>query len=221
MSTIEIDINNRQLLINSIFHCYGDAVSEQLVDNIKQEIETMWNAPQATLMLEEKIFAIRFKVTTVLYHLINKETILSSEYPAINFIRIEEQSKINISYVDGVGSNTGYFITANMQVGTTSMAHEFGHLMGLKHPEITDCRGEGRPHIMYPRGSLVDPEFQYDSQAKAGEVGGTLNPIYRVVTQQNIEELNIVISIQNHEFVLGKNTNRYHEKFIANPITLT
>ena len=63
-----------------------------------------------------------------------------------------------------VGCNTGYFKLENLYKGSTTAAHEYGHTLGLQHPADLDLRGKGIPGIMYPRGTLVDPQFQYDLQ---------------------------------------------------------
>ena len=44
---------------------------------------------------------------------------------------------------------------------------------------------------MYPRGTLVDPHFQYYPEVAAGEKGGTLNPFTRKVLQQDIDDLHL------------------------------
>lgn len=82
----------------------------------------------------------------------------------------------NISFVDGLNSNTGYFLLDNLLNGSTTAAHEFGHTLGLDHPHNLDIRGKGVPGIMYPRGTIVDPPYQYDPNAAPGKPGGTMNP---------------------------------------------
>ena len=52
-----------------------------------------------------------------------------------------------------------------------------------------DIRGQGVPGIMYPRGTLVDPQFQYDPSKPAGVTGGTMHPMYRKVKLEDIEAL--------------------------------
>lgn len=71
---------------------------------------------------------------------------------------------------------------------STTAPHELGHGYGLDHSE-EDQRGKGQPDIMSARGTYVDPEYQYDPKAKAGEKGGTINPYKRKVTLKNIKEI--------------------------------
>jgi hypothetical protein len=93
--------------------------------------------------------------------------------------------------VDGLGSNTGYFKLENLYSGSTTAAHEFGHGLGLDHPAELDIRGKGRPGIMYPRGTWVDPPFQYDSTALPGAPGGTMHPMHRRVLGTDIKLLKL------------------------------
>ena len=69
---------------------------------------------------------------------------------------------------------------------------------------------------MYPRGSLVDPEFQYYPDVAPGEKGGTLNPFTRKVLQKDIDDLHLA----DHEFnesgmaVIGGFSSVWHEKHL-------
>jgi hypothetical protein len=75
-----------------------------------------------------------------------------------------------------------------------------------------DIRGQGVPGIMYPRGTLVDPEFQYDPLKPAGVTGGTMHPMYRKVKLQDIEDLKLHrLEFHHGKAVLGEFTNVWHE----------
>ena len=119
----------------------------------------------------------------------------------------------NISFVDGLGCNSGYFKLENLYKGSTTAAHEYGHTLGLDHPDELDIRGKGVPGIMYPRGTLVDPEFQYEPDKTAGTKGGTLHPIYRKVLRQDIELLNPgKLLFENNIAVIGEFTSIWHDE---------
>ncbi|MBP6659553.1 MAG: peptidase M10, partial [Chitinophagales bacterium] len=67
---------------------------------------------------------------------------------------------------------------------------------------------------MYPRGTLVNPEFQYDVNAIPAQNGGTLYPIHRRVMQIDIDNLQLKNKIENDIFVIGKFSNKFHEAHI-------
>lgn len=50
MGTIEI--NNNQLLIASHIITYGTAATEALTEQMRDEIETMWNEPNGTVFIK-------------------------------------------------------------------------------------------------------------------------------------------------------------------------
>lgn len=65
---------------------------------------------------------------------------------------------------------------------------------------------------MYPRGTLVDPEFQYDPTVKAGEKGGTIYPKNREVWKEEVAMLTINPKLSTAEqYVIGAFTNVWHE----------
>ncbi len=212
MCLIKIDKSNNIISINSVFNIYGTYANEHYAQCIKNEIETMWNAPKGIIQLYNLPFYVRFNVEVVIYDLISPTSILENENYLNKYIRIEEISKMQVSFVDGINASTGYFTINNLEQGTT-VAHEFGHMLGLKHPENLDYRGKGRPHIMYPRGTLVDAEYQYDANAIAGQPGGTVNPTIRLVTQENIDDLKLADKIENGQAHIGKISTNYHDIF--------
>jgi hypothetical protein len=64
---------------------------------------------------------------------------------------------------------------------------------------------------MYPRGTLVDPEYQYDPTIPAGQKGGTMHPMYRKVKQDDIENIKLhKLNFENGKAVIGEFTNVYH-----------
>ena len=64
---------------------------------------------------------------------------------------------------------------------------------------------------MYPRGTLVDPQFQYDPSIPAGQKGGTMHPMYRRVRQKDIFDLKLEkLDFENSNAIIGEFTNIYH-----------
>ncbi|MCB0508616.1 MAG: peptidase M10 [Bacteroidetes bacterium] len=218
MGTIEIDTSSRIITIHSTIIVYGKAANYEIGKNIVDEIETMWNEPNGTIELYNQLYHIRFSITPQHNSVLFPESVVQNENPRNNYIRIEEYSKLNISYMDGIGSNSGYFMLANLYKGSTTAAHEYGHSLSLPHPKNLDIVGKGIPGIMYPRGTLVSQEFQNDVNAQPGGPGGTLNPQHRRVKQEDIEHLQIDKHILNENFVLGKFTNQYHEMHVKEEV---
>jgi hypothetical protein len=64
---------------------------------------------------------------------------------------------------------------------------------------------------MFPRGTLVDPEFQYDPSKQPGDVGGTLHPMYRKVFAEDIAALQWErLRFKNSKAIIGNFTNVFH-----------
>jgi hypothetical protein len=206
-----VEYNNHQLTIYSHIITYGNAAAPEITEQIREEIETMWNEPRASLAIEGLATSVVFKITSVFHPSITPIDIYQNLDPRNNYFRIEEFAHGNISFVDGLGCNSGYFKLEILYKGSTTAAHEFGHTLGLDHPKQLDIRGEGFPGIMYPRGTLVDPQYQYDPSKTAGVTGGTMHPMHRRVKQKDIEELRLQkLSFRGNKSLLGQFTNIYH-----------
>lgn len=207
------ELNNQQLTIYSHIITYGNAADNALTEMIREEIETMWNEPKGSLLFKGLLFDVRFQITAAHLPAITDIDIYQNTDPRNNYFRIEEYANDNISFVDGLGCNTGYFKLENLYKGSTTAAHEYGHTLGLAHPENMDIRGKGVPGIMYPRGTLVDPQYQYEPDKPAGTKGGTLFPIYRKVRQEDIESLNLHrLSFENNQAIIGEFTSVWHDE---------
>lgn len=211
MGEVEIDSSGKQIIIRSNIITYGNHADEMISKNIAEEIETMWNEPAASIPFQKNDFRIVFRSNWSFQPNIQPEEIYSDVNPQNNFFRIEDFAPGNISFVDDINCNSGYFLKENLYKGSTTAAHEYGHTIGLRHPIQLDIRGRGNPGIMYPRGTLVDPQFQYEPYKPAGQKGGTLNPVFRKVLLTDILDLKLNALSFNGKFaVLGAFTNIYH-----------
>ncbi len=210
-----INQKTKTITVSSNLIIYGGSASAALAKSTAKDIQDKWNAAGGKVNIGGVSYKVKFAVTGTYNKDLTKEDVSKNTDIKNNYIRVEETVAGNISYMDGAGSNSGYFKLGNIQGdGSTTEAHEFGHGYGLDHPEDGDLRGEGQPGIMNPRGSIVDPEFQYNPKAKPGEGGGTINPEKRKVTQKDIDNLGLdkIQYDKNGKGKLGKITNEYHEK---------
>jgi len=214
MGVAELHKGSLQLVIHSVFYFYGDAATEKLANDIAADISAHWNEPGAVALINRKHYHIHFLIEGYYRPDMDPETVWNNTDPHNNYFRIEEFSRIHISFVDGLNFNTGYFKLDNLINNSTTAAHEYGHTLGLEHPDILDIRGMGQPGIMYPRGTICDPDYQYDPAALPLQAGGTLNPYTRKVLQSDIHALRLQKLSFDHNGLarIGDFSSIYHEK---------
>ncbi len=221
MGEAEIQADKNLLTIHAVIIIYGDAANDDLAIQIAQDIQNFWNATEGKVAMRDgwfakKIYDVRFSITGKFDKELTPQTVFENTDPRNNYFRIEEYASGDISFVDEINSNTGYFKLQNIIDNSTTAAHEFGHTLGLVHPHDMDIRGKGTPGIMYPRGTLVDPHFQYYPEVAAGQKGGTLNPFTRKVLQQDIDDLHLEDLDFNEQgmAVVGDFSSVWHEKHL-------
>lgn len=218
MGEAELYTSNHKLVIRSTLFLYGEAADQQLSIQVADEIALHWNEPRAHIKIRKELYEVHFDIEGLYVPDLAPATVWHNTNPRHNYFRVEEFSLHDISFVDGLGSNTGYFKRSNLQNLSTTAAHEYGHTLGLDHPKTLDIRGKGQPGIMYPRGTLCDPVYQYDPTATPGAKGGTLNPFTRKVLEADIQALKLSrLSFDRHHIaVLGEFSSLYHQKHLAN-----
>lgn len=193
MGEAELIPHKNQLLIRSVFFFYGNAANEELSKQIASDIEQHWNEGEAMAVIKHTAYKVVFDIKGFYAKTLQPDDVFYNTNPQNNYFRIEESSPMAVSFVDGLGCNTGLFLLKNLLQDSTTAAHEYGHTLGLPHPEVMDIRGKGIPGIMYPRGTIVDAMHQYNPHAIAGDNfnGGTMNPISRKVLQNDIDNLKL------------------------------
>ena len=213
MGEVELDANARLLIIYAEIILYGNAASEELANIVAADIAQHWNEPRAAVKIREQWYDVRFDITGLYAPSLSETDVYENTDPRKNYFRIEEYAHGNISFVDAINSNTGYFKLDNLLNNSTTAAHEFGHTIGLEHPEQLDIRGAGVPGIMYPRGTITDAPYQYDPAALPLQPGGTMNPFSRKVLITDIEDLRLssVSLDENGKGILGGFSSVWHE----------
>lgn len=203
-----------RILIRSDFYFYGDAASKSLAESIANDISDHWNQPSGFTLIKNIRYTVEFIIRGFYEKDLQPETVWFNLNPRNNYFRVEEISPVHVSFVDGIKSNTGYFKLDNLFNNSTTAAHEYGHTIGLEHPDTLDIRGKGQPGIMYPRGTICDPIFQYDPAAEPLKPGGTINPYTRKVLQSDIDHLRLHhLRWDKKGFaVLGDFSSIYHGK---------
>lgn len=214
MGEAEIKIQKKQLLVHAVIFIYGDAASDAIAKFVAADIEHFWNDANGKIIIKNQNLDVVFNIEGVWSMALTPEMVYANTNPRNNYFRVEEYASGNISFVDGLNSNTGYFKLENLLNRSSTAAHEFGHTLGLDHPQHLDIRGRGVPGIMYPRGTWVDPEYQYYHHVAPGENGGTLNPFTRKVLQQDIDDLQLhKLHFDKSGFaVLGGFSSLWHNK---------
>ncbi|WP_159477090.1 peptidase M10 [Dyadobacter sp. 3J3] len=183
------DVEKNQIEIISRLYLYGSQATLEIGNKIIDEINRMYNEPEVFVEFNGKqfnvLFSIGFKIISASEAMMRATVNFNYKN---NFIRIEDENRITRSFMGyGIGDNVGHWLTSDNLGTSTTAAHEFGHSLGLDHPANLDFRGsDSPPPIMAPRGSLVNPQYQWEPTAKAGEFGGTMNPKYRKVTKEEV-----------------------------------
>jgi hypothetical protein len=205
-----------QIVIHSVLFFYGDAANEVLSFQIAKDIADHWNGANGKVVLNNQVYDVAFDIKGYCEKGLTPEMVFENTNPRNNYFRIESYAGTDVSFVDGVGSNTGYFKLDNLLNNSTTAAHEYGHTIGLQHPDVLDIRGKGNPGIMYPRGTIVDPVYQYNPAAAPLEPGGTINPFTRKVMQQDIDNLRLKkLDFNKQGFaIVGAFTSNWHERHI-------
>ncbi|MBP6619883.1 MAG: hypothetical protein KA188_06485 [Leadbetterella sp.] len=217
-----INSESEQISIEAELVFYGKYATADLAQKIVLEINQMWNEPNAKLQLGSRLFDIIFDIK---YSFLGNYEALSkisnnSNY-SVNFVRIEDKNIAERSMMGfGLGENSGHWLITDQLGESTTAAHEFGHALGLPHPDLLDFRFSGNPPIMAPRGTIVDADFQWNPLAEPGALGGTMRPIFRRVRASEVLQVLKNLNPENLEDLkIGKLTNQIFDE-MGRPVAL-
>jgi RHS repeat-associated protein len=223
----EVAINrvNRTITVSASMVFYGDGASRKLAKQTARDVQNLWNEGAHSVMINGVSYVVKFKFQCSSDLNPTQQDMSTNRDIRKNFIRVESGNNAGVSR-HSYGGNDGYFLLKNIaRKGTTAEAHDMSHGWGL-WPSPNDLgrslngdpRGQGEPGIIYPRGTIVDPQFQWNSTAAAGAPGGALNPDKRKVLQSDVDVLGLTSLIFNSNVRtnLGRLTNNYHPSEVQN-----
>src|SRR5215216_2983343 len=118
MGEVELDIHHKEFIIYSHIITYGNAATPELTEQIRDEIETMWNEPKAFATIQSISVLVQFRITAEIKPPISDIEIYQNDDPRNNYFRIEEFALGNISFVDGINCNSGFFLLENLYKGS-------------------------------------------------------------------------------------------------------
>ncbi|MEO6844255.1 MAG: peptidase M10, partial [Ginsengibacter sp.] len=120
MGEVELQSENNLLVIHATIYFYGDAANEFLSRQIAKNIADHWNEPRGKVVVKRDLYNVVFDMQGIYLPSVKPEAIYENTNPRNNYFRIEEYARENISFVDGLGSNTGYFKLENLLNNSTT-----------------------------------------------------------------------------------------------------
>lgn len=115
MGTIEVESSSEAVLRAEII-LYGSAATEQLAHQLADEIQRMWTVARGKILLDNRLYYLNFLINGRFDSTLKPDEVLYNKNPRNNFIRVEKFVNGNISFMDALGSNTGFFQLDNLYI---------------------------------------------------------------------------------------------------------
>ncbi len=149
------DDTNKVINAKSHLFLYGE-VDNQLAQQIATEINQVWNEGEHQVLMGQVKYDLVFEVSTSVTSLENARELSELKDPINNFIRIlaSPNEHLTVSFIVG-HTNSGVWLLSDQLGLAKTAAHEYGHTLGLEHPEGDSY--VGIPRIMLTR--YYDPNL--------------------------------------------------------------
>ena len=165
----------------------GRALTPKIARDSTVEMTSLWNEAKAKVRYRGREYLAKFVFS---YVLDPNHRYVDSGSCAENFVKIENPAHQGDRSFYGLAERFGTFFTSDDLGRSTTTAHEYGHGLGLGHDDY-DQIGTDVPGIMFARGTLVRPEYQWNPQAEPGEAGGSIKPHHRRVRAIDLRKLKL------------------------------
>lgn len=190
------DSLNKQIKVQAQINIYGNLATSQLAEAITNEINTVWNQQHYQVIRSDGRYDVRFQIKVVAMTLLKAQRNWDqNQSPYYNYIRIIKEPNANITSSFIVGNtNSGIWMLSHALGSSTTAAHEFGHSIGLNHPE--DGPVSGQPGIMVTNYYPVDKSYWIDPNAEEGSEDSKLDLRKRKVLDSDMANF----KLENLEF---------------------
>src|SRR5207237_8685130 len=98
-----VEYHNYRLTIYSHVITYGNAATPEVMARVRDEIECMWNEPQAHVTCMGEITAVVFRITALLRGDVQPIELYQHLDQNNHAFRIEDFLYVNLSYLHGLG----------------------------------------------------------------------------------------------------------------------
>ncbi len=165
----------------------GGALTAKNARDSTLEMTSLWNESRGSVRYRGRLYKAKFIFS---YVMDPYQRYVDSGSCAENHVKIENPVKEGDRSFYRLAGRFGTFFTTDDLGRSTTTAHEYGHGLGLDHDDY-DQVTTAVPGIMFARGTLVRPEYQWNPFAVAGAPGGSIKPHHRRVRVIDLLKLNL------------------------------